>query len=50
LEADQGGAGNRPELRFMQEGNQQTGAVADAIAMKTVKSIMMKRYLQTRTF
>jgi len=31
LESDRGNSGNRPELRFMPEGDQQTGAVADAI-------------------
>jgi len=31
LEADRGASGNKPELRFMPEGHQQTGAVADAI-------------------
>jgi superfamily I DNA/RNA helicase len=31
LEADRGNSGNRPELRILPEGDQQTGAVADAI-------------------
>ena len=31
LEADRDNSGNRPELRLMPEGDQQTGAVADAI-------------------
>ncbi|MDP3849623.1 MAG: UvrD-helicase domain-containing protein [Luteolibacter sp.] len=31
LESDRGNSGNRPELRFMPEGDQQTGAIADSI-------------------
>ncbi|HEY3789583.1 MAG TPA: UvrD-helicase domain-containing protein, partial [Urbifossiella sp.] len=31
LEADRGNSGNPPELRFMPESDQQTGAVADAV-------------------